>query len=610
MKQYPIIIAAILLLASCDKSKMEWATSEGEQAVTNADIPLTVDEQIANYKPIKDYAVQYTPNLKVGVGFDAGMYIKGGIYKQLVDENFQIVTAGNEMKMSYIVQPNGDLSFKQLDNMFESMDGTGLALWGHNFIWHHQQQQTYLLSLVAPILSANNMLTSDSHDFEGGTLGNWSSWGNNSVVDVSADGEGHNSKYSAKLTNPTASQSHQAQFAYTFNTPLEKGKVYMIRFWAKSEAATSKLEFCHQNSKTYGSQIWYSFNITNEWQQYSYFFTQQYDDVDRILINFGENATTWYLDDIEFGLKEKLDAAAPRRAGGNYVIKTPEEKRALLLGAMDKWIKGMGDYLKGKGITPYGYDVINEAIDDGSNLRRGIDKVFDGTDTEPVENVTDGLTIDWADQNFYWGYWVPDYAVQAYQKARQYLPAETKLFYNDYGLETSPSKRKAIIQFVKDIDAANGSPIVDGIGTQMHLTLDVSDDDDLNTQINKFMALVDASLTDLAASGKIIRITELDIALGTATPSEKQLQAQYEAFRRVFESYKKIIPAAQQSGITIWGLSDNDDEHAYWLLGESPDLWNKDYKRKRAYKGVCDGIAGKDLGTQFKGDDYKRLYNE
>ena len=102
----------------------------------------------------------------------------------------------------------------------------------------------------------------------------------------------------------------------------------------------------------------------------------------------------------------------------------------------------------------------------------------------------------------------------------------------------------------------------------------------------------------------------MDIALGTATPSEKQLQAQYEAFRRVFESYKKIIPAAQQSGITIWGLSDNDDEHAYWLLGESPDLWNKDYKRKRAYKGVCDGIAGKDLGTQFKGDDYKRLYNE
>ena len=331
------------------------------------------------------------------------------------------------------------------------------------------------------------------------------------------------------------------------------------------------------------------------------------DDDDRIIINFGEVAATYYIDNVKFGLA-KNQSAAPRKARTYYVLKSAEEKRQVLVDAMDTWIKGMGDHLKEKGIKPYGYDVINEAIADGSNLRRGVGNVFNGTDTEPVETEDGGLTIDWENGHFYWGYYVPDYAVLAFQKAKQYLPEGTKLFYNDYNLETSEGKRKAAIQFVKDIDTANGSPIVDGIGTQMHLTLNVSEDDDLSTQIEKFMAQVDASLTELATTGKLIRITELDIALGTSNPASYQLEAQYEAYRRVFESYKRIIPEAQQSGITIWTLSDNPDEHEYWLPNESPNLWDKDYKRKWAYKGVCDGIVGEDIGKSFNGDDYKKYY--
>ena len=59
-----------------------------------------------------------------------------------------------------------------------------------------------------------------------------------------------------------------------------------------------------------------------------------------------------------------------------YVLKSAEEKREALLGAMETWISGMSAHLKEKGVTPYGYDVINEAIADGSNKVRGLNGVF------------------------------------------------------------------------------------------------------------------------------------------------------------------------------------------------------------------------------------------
>ena len=157
----------------------------------------------------------------------------------------------------------------------------------------------------------------------------------------------------------------------------------------------------------------------------------------------------------------------------------------------------------------------------------------------------------------------------------------------------------ALIEFVKYIDQNNstGAAIVDGIGTQMHVTA---------SGITKEQ--IDAMFKTLAATGKIIRVTELDVALGTATPSAEQLAAQSDVYQMIFESYKENIPETQQSGITIWTLSDNPDEHQYWLKDQSPNLFDANYARKHAYKGVCDGIAGKDISEGFTGTDWEKVY--
>ncbi len=67
---------------------------------------------------------------------------------------------------------------------------------------------------------------------------------------------------------------------------------------------------------------------------------------------------------------------------------------------------------------------------------------------------------------------------------------------------------------------------------------------------------------------------------------------------------------AQQHGITIWSLTDAEDEHEYWLTGEVPNLFDANNLRKWAYKGVCDGFAGEDLGLKYGGDEYKAYYEK
>lgn len=60
----------------------------------------------------------------------------------------------------------------------------------------------------------------------------------------------------------------------------------------------------------------------------------------------------------------------------------------------------------------------------------------------------------------------------------------------------------------------------------------------------------------LAATGKMIKVSELDIGLGdnikTANATAEMYQQQAEMYQFVIEKYFEIIPKAQQYGITLW----------------------------------------------------------
>ena len=640
------VVASAMLLTGCDDQIMQWGKPGDHADVTKAEIPLAVKEVIANYDNIKDYAQQYTPNMKIGIGMGAALYANNENGEgDLANANYQVFTPGNAMKNDAIMGNSGSLNFATVDKLLAALDGN-MQLYGHNFFWHTQQNQTYLKSLIAPTLVVEsdgdvaNVLSGDATDFNGGSTGGWGSWGSNKKDAGVVAGAGQDGTAALVLENKGDGNAWEAQCAYTFDDALQAGKKYIIQFYAKSTSAAGELQFQYQNGSTYASQGGYNtFSVGTDWVKCEFTFTPAYDDANRIILNFGKVGATYYIDNIKFGLAKDQTSATrgiqyvlarngkarkATRAGSKmyYVLKTPAEKQAALERAMEAWVSGVANHLKEKNVVPFGYEVINEPIADGSNGRRGLSEgAFGGTwtdddgntqyDAAPTEDDANGLTLNWGSGHWYWGYYVPDYHVKAFQLARKYLPADTKLFVNDYNLETSPKKLEALIKFVKEIDEKNGSPIVDGIGTQMHVTLNCSDNAEKNAaNIAELKTKVDAMFQTMAATGKLVRVTELDLSLGTGTPSSNQYKAQSDAYRMIVESYKANVPEAQQSGITVWSLSDNEAEHEYWLKGQVPNLFDKDYKRKWAYKGFCDGIAGEDLGLKYGGEEYKAFYEK
>lgn len=610
------LIACTLTLTGCDDQIMEWQKADGN--INSSEIPLELNEKIALYDKIKTYAAQYTPHMIIGLGLSADLYIEDEAYRKIADDNYQMFTTGNAMKSDAIMKSNGELDFTKMDN-FLSIVPTDMKIYGHNFIWHTQQKQAYLKSLIAPEVIfdgdaddvCDNVVT--NYGFEGGNTTGWTGLWGKYTYDVVQPG--HESDYALhfNMTNETTI-NHDSQLFWPTGM-LEVGVTYAYSFWVKSDSQLS-VQFIGQNAK-YGGIYKDTFTAATDWTLCTGEFTYKESDVkdiERIGIQFGGTPrSNLWVDDFKFGKKKETDTPATLNSqsrtgsGVTYIFKTPEEKKAALETAMEAWIKGMLEHIKNDNRF-VAWDVINEPIADGSNEWRGINNVFGGTDgdgnpdTEPVEDPENGLLLNWADNHFYWGYYLgKGYATKAFELARQYAPANMKLYVNDYNLETSPNKLAALIDFVKYIDENNatGQPIVDGIGTQMHVTA---------SSITREQ--IDAMFQTMAATGKLVRVTELDVALGTASPSAEQLELQANVYQMIFESYKANVPEAQQSGITIWTLSDNAAEHEYWLPDESPNLFDGNYNRKHAYKGVCDGIAGKDISEEFSGDDWKNISSE
>jgi len=96
-----------------------------------------------------------------------------------------------------------------------------------------------------------------------------------------------------------------------------------------------------------------------------------------------------------------------------------------------------------------------------------------------------------------------------------------------------------------------------------------------------------------AATGKLIRVSELDIGVGkqTADASTEDYIAQAEMYKYVVDKYFELLPTDQRYGITVWSPMDQP-RNSFWRAGEPIGLWNEDYQRKRAYGGFADGLLG------------------
>lgn len=173
-----------------------------------------------------------------------------------------------------------------------------------------------------------------------------------------------------------------------------------------------------------------------------------------------------------------------------------------------------------------------------------------------------------------------DYIARAFEYAHQADP-DALLFYNDYGHEYSTAKRTAILNLVNNLKS-RGIPI-HGMGLQMH------------TRYNQSDANITLAITTAAATGLLVHISELDVALNSdnnlALTYSATLAEQHAAkYKSIVKTYY-AIPKAQQYGITTWNVTDADS----WIPTEynRPDWplpFDASYQRKAAYQGILDGV--------------------
>lgn len=258
-----------------------------------------------------------------------------------------------------------------------------------------------------------------------------------------------------------------------------------------------------------------------------------------------------------------------------------EQKHDTLVWAMDRWIKGVMDACDGK---VKAWDVVNEAISGGNADSEGVYALQHGN----------GQSGD-----FFWQDHMGDleYVRQAVRLARKYGPEDVKLFINDYNLESDwdgNGKLKSLIKWIERWEA-DGVTHLDGIGTQMHISCYMNE----STQASKKKGIEDM-LKLMVATGKLVRISELDMALidssgkevPTAYVSEYMHQRMADLYQWIVEKYLEIVPVDQQWGICQWCPTDAPAGSS-WRANNPVGLWTLDYYRKHAYAGVARGLGNK-----------------
>ena len=452
--------------------------------------------------------------------------------------------------------------------------------------------------------------------FDTGDLSHWTkpSWMGSYTYEIGKEGS-DNVGFCLTMTNTEKkSNNWDSQVWYQFAAPLTEGKAYTFTAKAKATDAYNCTIFTQSSSG--GAQGYPGgVNIGTEWTNVSLTFTPGHGQVDKFTFNFGDFVGTIYVDDVVFsdgtseiyatgfenqsiagwtswGGYQALSAEGEGYSSNQTSLElTPEEKKDTLTWAMNNWVEGM---MKATGGYVTAWDVVNEAISGGGDDGEGFYTL------QSAKNVS----AEDAKNNFYWQDYLgnEDYVRIVVAAARKYYAENggvnpLKLFVNDYNLESDWDDNKKVKSLVHWIEKweADGVTKIDGIGTQMHVSCYAN----AVTQKSK-EDHVEKMFQILAESGKLVKITELDMGYidenGTSVKTENMTEAQHKAmsdyYKFIVKKYFEIIPAAQQYGITQWCATDSPSNSS-WRGGEPVGLWDANYSRKHTYAGFADGLSGK-----------------
>ncbi|SDW70353.1 endo-1,4-beta-xylanase [Lutibacter oricola] len=197
------------------------------------------------------------------------------------------------------------------------------------------------------------------------------------------------------------------------------------------------------------------------------------------------------------------------------------------------------------------WDVVNEALEDGAG--------------HPLRNSVFRQKMG------------DDYIKKCFQFARNADP-DVLLFYNDYNMAASSTKRAAMFGIVDDL-----GDLIDGVGGQMHISYD-------GPSASQIQSLADGVVSrDLK-----LHFAELDIRANPSNDLTSLTNERAEKQRDKYEEVVKIynsIPLDNKFALTVWGVRDNESWLInFWGNDDWPLLFDAGYNKKQAYFGFLAGL--------------------
>lgn len=553
------IAAAALMFSACaDDNVPGFSTDEPAS--------LLAQDSLNALAPLKEYVdtVKY-PNFILGGGTSAAPFNEQGKVYAFDKANFKEVVTGNAFKYASVVKSDGSMDFSTVQAFVKNATKAGLSVYGHTLCWHSQQQVAYLNGLITDPNAAKHVLHVNLPEAKA-NLWDWELY-----VDP---------------VKPMVSGK-----TYTLKLRVKASQNYHVTVWPQGAS----------------TQYWPTpaFDATTEWTNINASFEAK-QDLKQLRFELGTFGGEIWMDDVQlldpdgnnligegsfedgnldgwskpawhgYTLNIVNDPDQGADAGGM----TDQQKKDTLTWALNNFISGMMKACNGK---VKAWDAVNEPM----------------SDAVPSELKTGGRDGD-KKTNFYWqDHLGKDYARTVIRLARKAAgdSVNLKLFINDYNLEAAynhNAKCKGLIEMIKYWES-DGVTKIDGIGSQMHVTCSM----DPKVQQANEDAYVNM-LKLLAATGKLVRISELDMGIQDAnhqtvntadvTPEMHKRMAEYYKF--IVEKYLEIIPVAQQYGICVWAPTDSP-KGSGWRADEPIGLWNGNYVRKPAYAGFAEGLQGK-----------------
>lgn len=553
-----IILTAIsFLLSSCAKfEQLDFYTDEPQSVI---------DQEALNaYDDLKSY-VNYPnmPHFKLGATLYLDDVINNSLLYRLVQRNFDEIHNTSELNHIDFVQADGNITLGRFQQFLDLNEPSEIPVYTGHLVWHEKQQSAYINSLIADIIIPGDSGSDMIADFESNELGDSYPMSNGGTSAVVNDPDGDSGK---------ALRVEGVQTFPQFTVNLPEGRTLgnyqsvTIDFKGAGCCGLYGQGMRLGISTTTGSVSLVNFRSPanfgapdNQWARGRIILpladlnlTSSQREMTSFVVTVGSatGAADYLIDNVS------MQWEIP----GDIIIKTPEEKTEIIREELDRWIK--------------------EVVELGKDRVGAWSLVYQPMDEDNPSELRSGAAFDPMPENtFFWqDYLGKDFAAIAGNMVKQYSNTDDKLFITETNLLGNSAKVQGLIDFVNYTDGQG--TIIDGIGIELPI--------DITTDKSSIHNLLES----LAATGKLVKISALDIGIGTTTAqATKELYTQQnEMYQYVLQKYFDLIPADQRAGITFRSPVDNTSS-SVWRPNEPVGLWNSNYIRKSAYEAVVEVLA-------------------